>query len=90
LAFTEQLIADTQVVIARLFDAMPQVDTINLCVFDRIADESLVKGTVSRSTWLEIRGLNLQSARMRLLQLGLHFLAPEPVGPERRHESCKQ
>jgi len=88
--FNEQFVSDTEAAVVRLFDAMPQVDTIELCVFDPLSEKPLVEGTVSRSTLQNVLSLNLQSARMRLLQLGLQCFLPETMERARCQHPCGQ
>lgn len=78
-AFNEQSISDTEAAVTRLFRAIPQVDTIELCVIHPLTKTPLMEGTVSRSSLLDMRTFNLRSSRMRLLQLGLRCYLPETM-----------
>jgi hypothetical protein len=68
--FHEQLIADTEAAILRLFQALPQIDRIDLKVLDP-ADVVVLAGTVHRSALQKVQ--TVMSVRMRLLQLGVNF-----------------
>lgn len=82
-AFNEQSISDTEAAITRLFRAMPHLDTIELCVLDRLTKAPVMEGTVSRSRLLDVHTFNLRSSRMRLLRLGLRCYLSETM--ERTH-----
>jgi len=69
--FIEQALIDTEAAIARLFEALPEIDLIDLCVTDPGSDASMLSGTVQRSDFQ-----NLQpspSVRMRLMEMGVNF-----------------
>lgn len=70
-AFVEQALADTEAAIYRLFDALPQVDTIALRVFDRESEHVILAGTVARPSAAD-RDRNL-SIGMRLRYLGVTY-----------------
>ena len=80
-AFHEQLLLDTEAAVARLFDALPQLDLIELSVLEPGSDSVLLAGTISRSVLEKVSSSNLQSIRMRLIQLGVHW-APEESLPQ--------
>ncbi len=67
--FAEQALTDTEAVIARCFEALPAVDSIDLAVAERASGEVLLSGTVERVAWE--RGRPLASIRMRLRELGV-------------------
>lgn len=69
--FVDQVLADTESAISRLFDALPAVDVIDLRVLHPAADTAIIEGTVFRST-LD-RNRHLLSVRMRLLELGVSY-----------------
>ncbi len=70
-AFVEQTLADTEAAISKLFDAMPQVDVIDLTVLDPSSDTPMLAGTVHRSVVAGSR--RLLSVRMRLRELGVNY-----------------
>jgi hypothetical protein len=70
-AFVEQSLADTEAAVYRLFEAVHQVDVITLKVFDRMSDNVIISGTVSRADILA-RDEEL-SIGMRLRNLGLTY-----------------
>ena len=67
--FREQLLSDTEAVILRLFNALPQVDLIDLKVFESTSDTVIMAGVVHRSDLDTVR--SLMSIRMRLEQMGV-------------------
>ncbi|PYT20060.1 MAG: hypothetical protein DMG57_43415 [Acidobacteria bacterium] len=67
--FGEQLLADTEAVILRLFKALPQVDVIDLKVVVPTSDAVIMSGVVHRSDLDTVR--RLMSIRMRLQQMGV-------------------
>ena len=69
--FHEQLVADTEAAILRLFQALPQIDRVDLQVLEPASDTVVLAGTVHRSALQRVRTVG--SVRMRLLQLGLSF-----------------
>ena len=71
--FHEQLIADTEAAIFRLFHALPQIERIDLQVLDPTSDNVILTGTVHRSALDSVQAL--LSARMRLHRLGVEFSA---------------
>ena len=73
--FEEQLLADTEAAIQRLFVAMPYVDVIDLNVVDPNAQTQLLSGTIRRTEWR--RGSAFKSIRMRLQALGISFASAE-------------
>ena len=70
-AFVDQTLADTEAVILGLFDAMPQVDVIDIIVLEPRSDRTMMAGTVSRSVVARPRGL--LSVKMRLYELGVQY-----------------
>src|SRR5471030_1222940 len=48
-ALVEQTLADTEAAIARLFEALPQVDVIDLTVLGPASETTVLAGTVHRS-----------------------------------------
>ncbi len=71
--FHEQLVADTEAAILRLFRNLPQVDRIDLEVLEPASENVILTGTVLRSDLSTVR--RLTSVRMRLQQLGVVFEA---------------
>ena len=69
--FVEQTLADTEAVIMRLFEALPQVDAIDLTVLEPESDHTMLVGTVSRSVVTGHR--RPLSVKMRLSELGVQF-----------------
>jgi hypothetical protein len=67
----EQLVSDTEAAIVRLFEALPQIDRIDLQVLAPEGDTVLLAGAVHRSALETVR--SLRSVRMRLRQLGVDF-----------------
>jgi len=67
--FGEQLLTDTEAVILRLFKALPQVDLIDLKIFEPTSDTVIMAGVVHRSELDAVR--SLMSIRMRLQQMGV-------------------
>lgn len=67
--FVDQLLADTEQAISRLFNALPAVDAIDLKVIPPASDIAIIEGTVSRATLN--RNRNSLSVKMRLLELGV-------------------
>jgi len=70
-AFVEQSLADTEATISRLFRALPQVDVVNLRVFDRASETLIISGTVSRPVTSARDGK--LSIGMRLRYLGITY-----------------
>ena len=71
--FHEQLVADTEAAILRLFQALPQIDRIDLQVLEPNSESVVLAGTVNRSALISVR--SLPSVRMRLQLLGVNFCA---------------
>ena len=71
--YHDQLSADTEAAILRLFRNLPQVEQIDLEVVAPESDSVILAGTVHRSDLETVR--RLMSVRMRLQQLGLVFEA---------------
>lgn len=71
LAFVDQALADTEAVIVGLFEALPQVDAVDLTVLSPESDYTMMAGTVSRSAVND--GRRLVSVKMRLSELGVQF-----------------
>jgi len=72
--FQDQVLADTEAVIFRLFQSLPQIDVIDLTVVDVASDGVILEGRVYRSVLQSVR--NLRSIRMRLQQLGVSYASP--------------
>ena len=70
-ALIEQALADTEAAISRLFEALPQVDVIDLTVLDPASDTTMMAGTVHRSVLTGSR--RFLSVRMRLRELGIDY-----------------
>jgi hypothetical protein len=70
-ALVEQTLADTEAAIARLFEALPQVDVIDLTVLGPASETTVLAGTVHRSVLTDSR--RLLSVRMRLRELGVDY-----------------
>ena len=70
--FTEQMLADTEAAVARVFRALPHLDTMELQVLDPRSGVALVAGAVDRDRWKQRRS-RLLSIRMRLTELGLRL-----------------
>jgi hypothetical protein len=69
--FVEQTLADTEAVIAGLFESLPQVDVIDLAVLEPESDRTMMAGTVCRSSATNHR--RLLSIKMRLSELGVQY-----------------
>jgi hypothetical protein len=69
--FMEQALVDTEAAIARLFEALPEVDLIDLCVTKPESDAAMLSGTVQRSDLQHVRPS--PSVRMRLTDMGVNF-----------------
>lgn len=70
-AFIEQALKDTEAAIARLFEAVPEVDVIDLSVMQPESDVTLLSGEVHRSDFQTARPS--PSVRMRLTEIGVNF-----------------
>jgi hypothetical protein len=70
-ALDEQTLADTEAAISRLFEALPQVDVIDLTVLGPASEATMLAGTVHRSVLSGSR--RLLSVRMRLRELGVDY-----------------
>lgn len=70
-ALVAQTLADTEAVIAGVFETMPQVDIMDLAVLEPASDTTIIAGTVNRSD--VARNRHLLSVGMRLRQLGVKF-----------------
>ena len=68
--FTQQCLDDTDAAIARIFQEIPVLDTIEVCVRRRTSGPPLLAGTVHRSS-LEMN--DDASVGMRLRGLGVRF-----------------
>jgi len=84
LLFVEQLLADTEAAISRLFDALPAVDVIDLRVLNPDSETAIIEGTVFRSALN--RNRHLLSVKMRLMEMGIsyrligsRFASPAPI-----------
>ena len=73
--FIEQALLDTEAAIARLFEALPEVDLIDLRVTEPESDAIMLSGTVHRCDFQNIRPS--PSVRMRLSEMGVSFEALE-------------
>jgi hypothetical protein len=71
--FEAQCMQDTEAAIIRLFDALPQIDVIDLSVIGR-THGPMIEGTVSRCDLEMAR--SLPSVRMRLRELGITYHLP--------------
>ena len=84
--FVEQSLFDTEAAIVRLFDALPQVDVIDLSVLGLATDDVLIAGTVSRADLNEYRRTCSPFEEMRLRLLGVSYRFSGPAagahGPE--------
>jgi len=67
--FVEQSLTDTEAAICRLFEALSQVDVIDLMVLEPFSENAIMAGTIYRS--LLNRPRQLLSVRMRLRELGI-------------------
>ena len=83
--FVEQSLADTEGVITRLFDSLPQLVVIDLAVREPESEENMLAGTVLRSAWMSSR--RLLSVQMRLREQGVDYRLAgssfEPLGADR-------
>ncbi len=70
--FANQLVADTEDAIHRIFIALPQIDWIDLEVLEPQSDNVILTGSVHRSALSRAR--RFLSVRMRLQHLGITFL----------------
>lgn len=68
--FVEQCLADTEAAILRLFEALPQVDILELRVVDPRSEATILAGAVNRSTMEDNDRL---SVGMRLKLSGVNF-----------------
>jgi hypothetical protein len=73
--FIAQALLDTEAAIARLFEALPEVDLIDLRVTEPESDAIMLSGTVHRCDLQNIRPS--PSVRMRLSEMGVSFEALE-------------
>ncbi len=69
--FVEQVLADTEAAVSRLFEKLPVVDVIDLRVLHPDSGTVIIEGTVFRSTLN--RNRHLLSVKMRLLELGISY-----------------
>lgn len=70
--FVEQTLADTEAAIFRLFEALPQVDVIELTVLGPRSETPILSGAIHRSA-LSTAERGLASIRMRLMDLGVRY-----------------
>src|SRR5262245_55948951 len=70
--FVEQTFADTEAALIGLFEALPQIDVIDLQVHDLPSNALLLSGTVHRSA-VAANQPQLRSTRMRLYALGVDY-----------------
>jgi hypothetical protein len=73
--FIEQALIDTEAAVARLFEALPEVDLIQLCVTDPGSDATMLSGAVHRCDFQIVRPS--PSVRMRLMEIGVSFESVE-------------
>ncbi len=69
--FIEQALMDTEAAIARLFEASPELDVMDLCVTHPESDATMLSGTVQRSDFQNAG--SSPSVRMRLMEMGVMF-----------------
>ena len=67
--FIEQSFLDTEAAIARLFEALPEIDLIDLCVTEPESGATMLSGTVDRIDFRNAR--QSPSVRMRLSEMGV-------------------
>jgi hypothetical protein len=70
-ALVEQTLADTEAAISELFEALPQVDVIDLTVLGPASETTMMAGTVHRSVLTGSQ--RFLSVRMRLRELGVDY-----------------
>src|ERR1700722_13716378 len=80
LAFQQQTLADIEAAILRLFEGLPQIDVLQVCVLEPKSETVIAEGAVHRSALAEVRAL--LSVGMRLRDMGLRYRF---VQPEERH-----
>lgn len=68
--FVKQCFADAGAALSRLFEQLPEVDSIDVCIREPRSNAVIMAGVVSRSTLQAARPL---SDRMWIGQLGLRF-----------------
>jgi len=68
--FIEQALIDTEAAIARLFEALPEVDLIDLRVTDPGSHATMLSGNVHRSDFENRQPC--PSVRMRLIEMGVN------------------
>jgi hypothetical protein len=69
--FAELALADTEAAIMELFEALPNVDVIDLTVLEPASDRTIMAGTVSRPVANDHR--HLPSVKLRLNELGVQL-----------------
>lgn len=83
--FAKQALADTEAAISRLFEALPEVDVIELTVLEPTSETIILSGTVHRSALSTARH-DLLSVGMRLRELGVSYRFQishlEPLGSD--------
>lgn len=77
LAFQQQTLADIEAAILRLFEGLPHVDVLQVCVLEPKSETAIAEGTVHRSALAEVRALLSVGMRLRDLGLRYHFVQPE-------------
>lgn len=82
LAFEQQTLTDIEAAILRLFERLPHIDALQICVLGPKSETAIVEGTVHRSDLAEVRPL--LSVGMRLRDLGLRYRFFQP---EERHSA---
>ena len=70
--FADQALADTEAVVLRLFERLPQVDVIELSVLDPISETLIATGAIHRSA-LNTTRPRLLSVGMRVRELGIRY-----------------
>jgi hypothetical protein len=71
-AFVEQTLEDTEAVVLRIFERLPEVDVLELKVVAPQSGVLLAEGSVPRST-LRSENARLRSVRMRLGAMGIRY-----------------
>ena len=68
--FVEQSLSDTESALERLFEACPEVRTIDLRVLEKDSDKTIMAGSVSRAEFVSRHG---PSTGMRLRTAGVYY-----------------
>jgi hypothetical protein len=77
LAFQQQTLADIEAAILRLFEGLPQIDVLQVCVLEPKSETVIAEGAVHRSALAEVRALLSVGMRLRDLGLRYPFVQPE-------------